>query len=85
MWIRRKEYDKLIDEKQYFVQDAKNKDTLYRNYAQRYRDLLYENANLREQLEQLKVKYADEVRKNFELASYLSEIKKDQEVQHDGT
>ena len=85
MWIRRKEYDKLIDEKQYFVQDAKYKDTLCRDYVRSYRDLLYENENLREQLKQLKVKYADEVRKNFELASYLSEIKKDSEVQHDGT
>lgn len=77
MWISRKEYDKLMDEKKSLIEDVRYKDTMWRNYYQKHADILIENARMREQLDELKVKYADEVRKNFELASYLSETKKD--------
>jgi hypothetical protein len=36
--------------------------------------LSIKNEGMEEQLEELKIKYADEVKKNFELASYLSGI-----------
>lgn len=77
MWISRKEYDKLMEEKKSLIENEHYKDLMWRRYFQDVQNLTVENANLREQLEQLKVKYADEVRKNFELASYLSETKRD--------
>ena len=75
MWISRKEYDKLMDEKKSLIADVRYKNTMWRNYYKKHDDILIENARMREQLDELKVKYADEVRKNFELASYLSETK----------
>ena len=77
MWISRKKYETLISEKASFVDRTRSQETLLRNYCQRNMGLLTENKNLREQLEQLKTKYVDEVRKNFELANYLSETKND--------
>ena len=77
MWISRKEYDKLIDEKKSLADRVLSEDSMLRRYLIDEQHFLSENANLREQLDELKVKYADEVRKNFELASYLSETKKD--------
>lgn len=75
MWISRKEYKKLIEEKQSIEQSAEYRGILYRDLAERNVTLLNENTILSKQLEELKVKYADEVKKNFELASYLSENK----------
>ena len=50
---------------------------LYRGLAEENMQLSLVYKQMSEQLEQLKVKYADEVKKNFELASYLSENKRD--------
>lgn len=73
MWISKKEYKKIIDEKQSFEKSAEYRGILYRNFAERNTMLSNENDRLREEIEQLKIKYANEVNKNFELASYLSE------------
>ena len=81
MWISKKEYNKLMDEKKTLVDTVCNKTEQVRNYHQLYVDLLKDYEQMREQLKELQIKYTDEVRKNFELASYLSESKKDQEVQ----
>lgn len=75
MWISRKEYKKLIDEKQSLEEYVEYRRILYRDLAERNATLSNENMRLREDVEQLKVKYSDEVKKNFELASHLSENK----------
>ena len=75
MWINRREYEKLIDEKQSLKQSADHRCMLYRELAERSAILASENIKLRAEIDQLKVKYADEVEKNFKLASYLSENK----------
>lgn len=75
MWISRKEYEKLIDEKQSLEQSAEHNKMLYRDLISRYTMASSENMKLRAEIDQLKVKYADEVEKNFKLASYLSENK----------
>ena len=77
MWISRKEYKKLIDEKQSLKDSLDNARIIYRDFGERNTILLNENMRLRNEVEELKVKYADEVKKNFELASHLSENKKD--------
>jgi hypothetical protein len=75
MWISRKEYKKLIDEKQSSEQSAEYRQILYRELAGRNAILSSENMKLRAEVDQLTIKYADEVEKNFKLASYLSENK----------
>lgn len=77
MWISKKEYKKLIDEKQSFEEYAEYRGVLYKDLAQRNAMLLDENMRLNKEIDQLKVKYADEVEKNFKLASYLSANKRD--------
>ena len=72
MWVNRKEYEKLIDEKQSLKQFADHRWILYRELAERNAILASENIKLRAEIDQLKVRYADEVEKNFKLASYLS-------------
>lgn len=73
MWISKKEYKKLMDEKQSFEQIAQYRSILCRELAERNAILVEENIGLEKEVDQLKIKYADEVHKNFELASYLSE------------
>jgi hypothetical protein len=75
MWVNRKEYEKLIDEKQSLKQSADHRWLLDRELAKRNAILASENIKLRAEIDQLKVRYADEVEKNFKLASYLSENK----------
>lgn len=75
MWVNRKEYEKLIDEKQYFEKSAERNQLSYRDLISHYTTVASENIKLRAEIDQLKVKYADEVEKNFKLASYLSENK----------
>lgn len=72
MWISKKEYKKLMDEKQSFEQTAQYRSILCRELAERNSILVAENMRLEKEVDQLKVKYADEVYKNFELASHLS-------------
>ena len=72
MWISKKEYKKIMDERQSFKQSMEHRGILYRDFAERSTILLNENDRLRKEIEQLKVKYADEVLKNFELANHLS-------------
>lgn len=73
MWISKKEYKKLMDKNQSLKQSAEYRGILYRDLAERNAILSNENMILRKEIDQLKVKYADEVEKNFKLASYLSE------------
>lgn len=75
MWVGRKKYKELIDENER-LRKLKDDFKISLNYlSENNNGLRSENRNLRKELEQLKVKYADEVKKNFELASYLSENK----------
>lgn len=80
MWISKTEYERLIK----VEKDYKNERQISYHNNQRYRDMLLccdrlitENHNLKNDIEQLKVKYADEVKKNFELASYLTDRQKE--------
>lgn len=77
MWISRKEYKRLIDENQSLEKSVQYKGIIYRELAERNVILSNENMMLRKEVDQLKVKYADEVEKNYKLASYLSENKTD--------
>lgn len=62
-----------MDKNQSLKQSAEYRGILYRDLAERNAILSNENMILRKEIDQLKVKYADEVEKNFKLASYLSE------------
>lgn len=75
MWIDKKEYKKLLDEKQSFEESMRHRGMIYIELVERNAILIDENMRLRKEVDQLKVKYADEVSKNFKLASYLSENK----------
>lgn len=79
MWISKTEYERLVKIEEDYACEKQSAD----HNRQRYRDMVCycnklatENYNLKNDIEQLKVKYADEVQKNFELASYLTETKK---------
>ena len=75
MWISKKKYQELIDENQRLM-DLKNNYLYSLDCSEENNKILSEkNKKLEQQIEQLKVKYADEVNKNFELANYLSKIK----------
>lgn len=77
MWISRKKHKELIDENEY-LRKLKDDFKISLNYLSEVNSrLTNDNRSLGKELEQLKVKYADEVKKNFELASYLSENKGD--------
>ena len=75
MWISRDKYDRLVAiEERYnhcqweeFVSGAR---------MERCFQTEEENKKLREELKELKIKYTDEVKKNFELANILSEMNK---------
>lgn len=73
MWINKKEYKRLLDEKQSFEESMRHRGIICRELAERNAMLIDENMRLKKEIDQLKVKYTDEVNKNFELASYLSE------------
>lgn len=73
MWISRKEYEQLTTRNKSLAQSVDGYAMMHHNLSDRNEALLHENAKLRKEIEQLKVKYADEVNKNFELASHLSE------------
>ena len=73
MWINKKEYKRLLDEKQSFEASLRHRITICRELAERTAILTDENMKLRQEVDQLKVKYFDEVEKNFKLSSYLSE------------
>ena len=74
MWISKKKYKELIDENQYLKVSLDSQKSLCNYLAQRLGILSNENKNMEQELQQLKVQYADEVKKNFELANYLSEM-----------
>lgn len=77
MWISRKKHKELIDENEY-LRKLKDDFKISLNCLSEVNSrLTNDNRSLGKELEQLKVKYADEVKKNFELASYLSENKGD--------
>ena len=80
MWISKVEYERLMQvEKDYASerQISYHKSEQYKGMLLTVDRLITENHNLKNDIEQLKVKYADEVKKNFELASYLAQTKSD--------
>jgi hypothetical protein len=77
MWVDRKKYKELIDENERLRELKDDFKVSLNCLSEDNRELTNENRSLRKELEQLKVKYADEVKKNFELANYLSENKSD--------
>ena len=77
MWINKEEYKKLLDEKQSLEESMNHTRIIVRELIERNSRLINENIRLKKEIDQLKVKYADEVEKNYKLASYLSENKKD--------
>ena len=72
MWISREEYNKLVDKNEKLKESLDGVRLLHWRLWEENQILLSQNKSMQEQVEQLKVKYADEVKKNFELASYLS-------------
>lgn len=72
MWISREEYNKLVDKNKELQESLDSVRCLHRRMLEENQILLSQHKSIQEQIEQLKVKYADEVKKNFELASYLS-------------
>ena len=77
MWVSRKKHKELIDENECLRRLKDNFKISLNCLSEHNNRLTTENRSLRKELKQLKVKYADEVKKNFELASYLSENKGD--------
>ena len=77
MFGMRKKVKALICENEYIREGQDSLRRMIGRYCDDIKMLTNDNINLRQELEQLKVKYADEVKKNFELASYLSENKSD--------
>ena len=75
MWISRGKYKELTDENKY-LRGIKDDFKISLNcLSEQNSVLISENRSLRKELNQLKIKYVDEVKKNFELASYLSDNK----------
>ena len=75
MWISKQEYKKLTNEilgLKASLESAIDNRNLIAELLQRY---MNNNESLAEQLEELKVKYTDEVQKNFELAQCMSQTK----------
>lgn len=77
MWIGRKKYKELISENQCLQEYLDSRRSFCNALVEDNKILIDKNKSMAEELEQLKVKYADEVKKNFELSSYLSENKRD--------
>ena len=77
MWISRKEYENLMEENELLQRNIERRRITGLDLIEQNQILLKENLRMKKQLEELQVKYADEVKKNFELASYLSENKND--------
>ena len=77
MWISRKKYEELINKNEYITRARDRLRCTCDATIQTNMFLLDENERMKKRIEELKVKYADEVKKNFELASYLSEVKDD--------
>lgn len=77
MWISREKYKELISENQYLEKCLSSRGSMCGVLIENNKILLDKNKSMTKELEQLKVKYSDEVRKNFELSSYLSENKRD--------
>ena len=77
MWISRKKYEELISENKYLQKYLDSRRSLCDMLIKDNKILVDKNESMTKELEQLKVKYADEVKKNFELSSYLLENKRD--------
>ena len=77
MWISRKKYEELVGDNERLRKSLENRLIFNNMIVDTSKRLLDENKSMRSCVEELKVKYADEVKKNFELANYLSENKND--------